>query len=141
MHEGVVPADMEALRLGDLALGDEPKLGVSEGVEGQAADPQEPRAKAALDLKAHRALGTRHPAFALDPQLPVDAAQVPRPMLDPCRGPYALKEQARVSVMGGRGDLKHWCSIVTNAMKVICSHDEIGRTIFVLRLKLVSSFF
>ena len=41
MHEGVVAAHMQALRLGDLALGDEPKLGVGKGVEGQPAHPQE----------------------------------------------------------------------------------------------------
>ena len=35
MHEGVMPADMEAPRLGDLALGYQPKLGVGEGMEGQ----------------------------------------------------------------------------------------------------------
>src|SRR5688572_26618484 len=33
MHEGVVAADVEALRLGDLALGYEPELGVGEGVQ------------------------------------------------------------------------------------------------------------
>jgi hypothetical protein len=44
VHEDVVPTDVEALRLGDLALGDEAKLGVGEGVEGQTTDPQQPGA-------------------------------------------------------------------------------------------------
>ena len=67
MHEGVVAADVKAPRLGDLALGDQPKLGVGEGVEGHPAHPQQPRAQAALDLEAQRALGARDPAVALDP--------------------------------------------------------------------------
>ena len=107
MHEGVEPAGVEALRLGDLALGDEPKLGVGEGVEGHPAHPQKPRAQTALDLEAKRALGARHPAVAVDPQLPVDAAQMPRTVIDPSRDPHTLKVQARVSGHDGGIDLKH----------------------------------
>ena len=78
-------ADMEATRLGDLALGYQPKLGVCEGMEGHPAHPEKPRTQTALDVEAQRAFGARHPAFALDPQLPIDATRVPRPTLDPSR--------------------------------------------------------
>src|SRR4051794_18718127 len=78
VHEDVLPTDAEALRLGDLALGDEAKLGVGEGMEGQATDPQQPGAQTALDLEAQWALGAGHPALALDPELPVATTQVPR---------------------------------------------------------------
>jgi hypothetical protein len=124
-----VPADVEALRIGDLALGDEPKLGVGEGVEGHPADLQQPGAELALDLEPERAFGARDPAASLDPQLPIDPAQVPGAMLDPRRSAHALKVQAGVRVGRSWGDQKHWSSIVTNAVEVICSHDEIGRTI------------
>jgi hypothetical protein len=71
MHEGVVPADMQALRLSDIVFGDEPKLGVGEGVEGHPADLQQPGAELALDLEPERAFGARDPAASLDPQLAV----------------------------------------------------------------------
>ena len=102
-----MPADVKALRREDLALGDQPQLGVGEGMEGQPGHPQELRAQAALDLEAQRALGAGHLAVPLDPQLPVDAAQVPRAMLDPSRDPHTLKIQAGVSGHDGGIDLKH----------------------------------
>ena len=119
-----MPADVEAPSLGDLALGYQPKLGVREGMEGHPAHPEEPRAQAALDLEAKWALGAGHPAFALDPQLPIDATEVPRAMLDPSRRSNALKVQAGVCFGRGRGDLKHRVSIVINDKKVIFSHSE-----------------
>jgi hypothetical protein len=128
VHEGVVPAGMQTPSLGDLALGDEPELGVGEGVEGHPAHPQQPRAQAAFDFEAQRAFGACHSALALDPQLPIVAAQVPRAMLDPRRGPHALKVQARVRDMYRGVNLEHLSSIVTKAMKVICSHNYMGRT-------------
>ena len=64
---------MEATRLGDLTFGYQPKLGVCEGMEGHSAHPEQPGTQAALDFEPKRALGTRHPAFALDPQLPIMA--------------------------------------------------------------------
>ena len=86
VHEGIVSADMEPTSLGDLALGYQPKLGVREGVKGHPTYPEQPRAQPAFDLEAQRALGARHPTFALDPQLPIEATQVPGPMFDPrCR--------------------------------------------------------
>ena len=39
MHKGIDPPDVEAPRLGDLALGDEPELGVGEGMQGHPAYP------------------------------------------------------------------------------------------------------
>ena len=84
-------ADMEATRLGDLALGYQPKLGVGEGMKRHATHPEQPGTQPAFDLEAQRALGARHPTFALDPQLPIEATQVPGPMFDPrCRS-HTLK--------------------------------------------------
>ena len=100
-------ADVDALRCIDLALGDKPKLGVGEGVEGRTAHPQQPRAQEALDLEPQRALGAGHRALAFDPQLPIDTAQVPRPMIDIGRHTYTMKVQARVSGHDGRVNLKH----------------------------------
>jgi hypothetical protein len=78
MHKGIMPACMKAPGLGDLALGDQPQLGVGEGMEGHSAHPEQPGAQAALDLEAKRALGAGHPALALDPQLLVGICQISR---------------------------------------------------------------
>src|SRR4051794_15897468 len=91
-----MPAEVEAPRLGDLALGYQPKLGVGEGMEGHSAHPEQPGAQPALDLETQRALCARHPALALDPYLPIVAARVPRTMIDPSRRLHAPEEQARV---------------------------------------------
>src|SRR5687768_14017721 len=76
-HEGVDAVGMDAAGFLVPTLGDEAKLGVREGVKGQLALAQEPRAQAALDLKAQRALAARQPAVALDPQLPVGMPVAP----------------------------------------------------------------
>jgi hypothetical protein len=43
-------ADMETPCIGDLALGDEPQLGIGEGMEGHPGHPLQPRAQAALSV-------------------------------------------------------------------------------------------
>jgi hypothetical protein len=125
---------MEAAGLLALALGDEAKLGVREGREGQLQLAQEPRAQKALELDPERALPTRHRTASLDPQLPVGAAVAPRPVLDPRLRPHALKVEAGVDIVRGRDSAEHRVSINSNDTGVICNHDEIGRTINISRL-------
>ena len=82
----------------------QPELGVRQSVEGKPAHSQEPRTQAALDQKAQLAFGARHPASVLDPQLPIDAAKMPRPMIDPSLCMLTLKVKARVCCRNGRVD-------------------------------------
>src|SRR4051794_37380381 len=67
------------VRLGDLTLGYQPQLGVGEGMEGQAADPQQPRIfrlgtgnlffQLVEELCPRAALGTK-PARVIKPAAP-----------------------------------------------------------------------